>query len=89
MEFLIFYLVMINLLAYMAFGIDKNKAIKGGWRIPESTLLLYSFVGGGIGSLIGMEVFKHKTLKFKFRFGVPFLSLLSIAVLYLVYNNFF
>lgn len=89
MEFIILYLSVVNILAYMAYGIDKKKSVKGGWRIPESTLLLYSLLGGGIGSMIGMEMFRHKTQNYKFRFFVPFLTLISIAPLYLIYKNYF
>lgn len=89
MELLTFYLVLINSFAYIAYGIDKNKAIKGGWRIPESTLLAYSIIGGGVGSIIAMKVFRHKTEKLKFVIGVPLLTLLSIGGIYLVFINIF
>ncbi len=59
---LIFYLI-INLLAFMLYGIDKKKAQKQVWRIPEKTLFLTAFLGGAFGALLGMQVFHHKTKK--------------------------
>lgn len=64
------YLVLINIAAYAVFGWDKHKARRGGWRIPEKTLLLLALAGGSIGAWIGMKVFRHKTRKAKFKVGV-------------------
>ena len=66
----IIYLILINLAAYAAFGWDKHKARRGGWRIPERTLLLLALAGGSVGAWIGMKVFRHKTRKAKFKVGV-------------------
>lgn len=59
---LIFYLI-INLLAFMLYGIDKKKAQKQVWRIPEKSLFLTAFLGGAFGALLGMQIFHHKTKK--------------------------
>ena len=86
MKYLVFYIVLVNIIAFFLYGIDKRKAIKHKWRISEHTLLLFSVLGGGIGSLIGMSVFHHKTKTIKFRIMVPILTLLSIAVIYLIFK---
>ena len=57
------YLIIINILAFIIYGLDKYKAIKNKWRIPEQVLLTISLLGGSIGSIIGMYTFKHKTKK--------------------------
>lgn len=88
MMVLALYLTITNLVAFTIYGIDKRKAIKGKWRVPESTLLLFSIIGGGIGSMAGMKVFRHKTKKLKFVVGVPFLTLLSFIGLYVIYIEF-
>jgi len=77
--YLIYYLTFINIIAIIVYGVDKRKAIKNQWRIKESVLLLFSLVGGGIGSLFGMYFFHHKTQKKKFTFGVPILTVLCIC----------
>ncbi|MBU1093621.1 MAG: DUF1294 domain-containing protein [Firmicutes bacterium] len=84
MIYLIVYLMIINLTAFFIYGIDKRKSIKGKWRIKETTLLAFSLLGGGIGSLLGMSTYRHKTQKTKFRLGVPILTVISIALIYLL-----
>ena len=71
MRMLVIYLIGINLLTFAIFGIDKWKARKGKWRIPEDTLLWLSIVGGSVGALLGMYIFRHKTQKRKFNLGIP------------------
>ncbi len=73
-------LLLMNLLAFVLYGVDKLKAKKGAWRIPESTLLLVAFLGGSLGALLGMEVFRHKTKHAKFRILVPLFLILHIAL---------
>jgi uncharacterized membrane protein YsdA (DUF1294 family) len=63
----IVYLRIINIISFIICYIDKRRAIKNRWRIPEQTLLLISFVGGCFGFCIGMNLFRHKTKKFKFK----------------------
>ena len=60
---IIIYLVIINLIAFLAMWLDKRKAEKGKWRIPENSLLLLVLLGGGIGGIAGMYTFRHKTKK--------------------------
>ena len=69
-----------NVAAFLVFGIDKWKAVKGGWRIPEKTLLLFAAAGGSPGALAGMFVFHHKIRKPLFYLGVPLILLLQIGV---------
>ncbi len=76
----LYYLLAINVMAFMAYGIDKWKARKAMWRIPESTLLFLALIGGSIGAWCGMKVWHHKTLHKKFRFGVPFILMLQVLL---------
>ncbi len=84
--YFITYLGAINLLSFIMFGIDKMKAEKKGWRIRESTLLMISFLGGAIGSIIGMVVFKHKLSKKEFYLGIPFLIILNKIMELVIFN---
>lgn len=82
---LLFYLFGVNLLAFIVYGVDKMKARKARWRIPESALLMLAVVGGSVGAWMGMRVWHHKTLHRKFKYGIPFIILLQITLcLYLL-----
>ena len=81
MNTLICYIVVINLVSFMMFGIDKYKARRGQWRISEATLLAVAAIGGSIGARMGMKVWHHKTLHSKFRYGVPIMLLAHIALM--------
>lgn len=84
----IYYLLAINAVAFFAYGIDKLKARKGWWRIPEATLLLLAIIGGSIGAWLGMKVWHHKTMHKKFRYGLPLILLLQLsAVLYFLVRH--
>ena len=74
------YLLVINATAFLAFGIDKYKAKHGKWRISETTLLLLALLGGSLGAWCGMQVWHHKTMPNKFRFGVPAILFLQITL---------
>ena len=71
MRYLMYYLIIINIAAWIMYGRDKWKAKSGAWRIPERTLLLTALAGGSVGALAGMLLFHHKTRKPKFMIGVP------------------
>lgn len=73
------YFALITLVAFFAMGIDKLKAKKNKWRIPEGTLLLFCFLGGGVGGLLGMSLFRHKTKHAKFLILVPLSIVLWVA----------
>ena len=81
MNALICYIVVINLVSFMMFGIDKYKARRGQWRISEATLLAVAAIGGSIGAWMGMKVWHHKTLHSKFRYGEPIMLLVHIALM--------
>jgi len=82
-KIILIYMAVVSLVGFFAMGIDKLKAKKGAWRIPEKTLLLIAFLGGGAGVWLGMEVFRHKTKHLQFKYGVPAVCLLEfIAVCY-------
>lgn len=81
MNALICYIFVINLVSFMMFGIDKYKARRGQWRISEATLLAVAAIGGSIGAWMGMKVWHHKTLHSKFRYGVPIMLLVHIALM--------
>lgn len=74
------YILGINVIAFLVYGIDKLKAKRGKWRIPESTLLLLAAIGGSIGAWLGMKVWHHKTMHKKFQYGVPLLLILQLAL---------
>lgn len=78
---ILIFLLFINLLAFIAYGIDKRKARKGQWRIPESTLLALAAIGGSVGAWVGMKVWHHKTLHPKFKYGVPAIFVIHIILL--------
>ena len=79
-------LLTLNLLTFIIYGIDKFKAKKAKWRIPESTLLLLAVFGGSIGACLGLQVWRHKTQHKKFFIGIPMiLTLQVIATIYILY----
>lgn len=82
MKYVILYVIIINLIAFLAMYIDKRKAKKGRWRIKESTLFTLVLLGGGIGGIAGMYVFRHKTQKMQFVIGFP--AILSIEIMCII-----
>ncbi len=77
------YLVIINLFGFFIMWLDKRKAKKGAWRIPEKTLFIITAIGGGIGTTAGMYAFRHKTQKVQFVVGFPLITILEIiAIVY-------
>ncbi len=79
---LLYYVLAVNVVAFAAYGIDKWKAKRGMWRIPESTLLLLAVVGGSLGALLGMRIWHHKTKHAKFRYGLPLIILAQLGLIY-------
>ena len=82
--FLVIYFVIINIVGFAVMGIDKRKAVKRTFRIPEATLFIIALIGGSIGSILGMQVFRHKTRHWYFVFGMPAILVLQIALLILL-----
>lgn len=86
MSILIWYLSVINFTTWAAYGLDKGRAKSGKWRIPERTLLLLALIGGSLGALAGMIMFRHKTRKPKFFVSVPVMFVVHcVIVAMLVY----
>ena len=79
-EILIWYLGIINVIAIAVYGWDKLCAIQHRWRVPEKTLLAIAIIGGSLGALFAMSLFHHKTLHLKFKYCVPVILLLQIAL---------
>ena len=80
---IIIYFVVINLIGFLIMYIDKQKAKKGKWRIPEKVLFIITALGGGIGTIAGMYTFRHKTQKVAFVVGFPAITILEIiAIIY-------
>ena len=77
---LLLYLLIINLVAFAVYGIDKRRAIKDRWRVPEKTLFLLAILGGSIGAWAGMRVFHHKTKHWYFKFGIPAIFVLQVVL---------
>lgn len=73
------YFAIINCLAVAVYGWDKLCAIRKWWRVPEMTLLAIALLGGSIGAIAAMRLFRHKTLHLKFKYGVPFILALQVA----------
>lgn len=89
MKYIIYYLIIINTISLIIFGIDKYFAKKGLWRIKEITLILISIIGGSIGSIICMKIFHHKTLKPLFKYGIPLIIISQIILTYYLINSVF
>lgn len=82
---ILIYYIVLNLVGFAVMYIDKQKAKKGKWRIPENTIFIITVLGGGIGTIAGMYKFRHKTKKWTFTFGLPVLFVLNIlALIYLI-----
>ena len=81
------WLLVINLVTFLIYGVDKRRAKRGAWRVPEKTLFLLPLLGGSVGALLGMRVFHHKTKHWYFVWGIPAILLAQIAlVLWLRYR---
>ena len=81
MNFIIAYVIIINIIGLLSMFIDKYRAIKNKWRIPEKTLFLIAILGGSIGSNIGMRLFRHKTKHKQFTIGLPSILIFQILIL--------
>lgn len=84
---IIIYLLIVNIIGFLAMGIDKRRAKMMEWRIPEKTLFLITLFGGGIGTISGMYTFRHKTKKKYFTIGLPAILIIEIvSAIYLVWG---
>ena len=80
MEEIICFLLAINIATFLLYGIDKYKAKKNKWRISEATLLTMAAIGGSIGAWAGMRLWHHKTMHKKFRYGIPMIIIVQVAL---------
>ncbi|MBQ0060357.1 MAG: DUF1294 domain-containing protein [Bacteroidales bacterium] len=85
LKFILIYLAAITLFTFIVYGIDKRRAKKGRWRIPESTLLLLAVIGGSIGAYLGMKVWHHKTRHKKFKYGIP--AIIVVQMVWVVFKG--
>ena len=83
--FLLAYFAAVNVLGFLFMGLDKLKAIRRGFRIPEATLFLIALIGGSVGSILGMYLFRHKTRHRRFTLGMPIILALQIILLLFLY----
>ena len=84
---LVCYLLAINAVTFIVYGIDKYKAKKAKWCISEATLLLLAVLGGSVGAWVGMKVWHHKTMHKKFKYGIPAILLIQIALMAYLHMN--
>ena len=83
--YLLWYLAAVNLVTFTVYGVDKAKARRGAWRVPEKTLFLLPLLGGSVGALLGMLIFRHKTKHWYFVWGILLILLAQIALAVWVY----
>lgn len=86
MRYVAYYLILINLIAFWLMGLDKSRARRNRWRIPEKILFLSAILGGSAGSTAGMWVFRHKTRHWYFVFGMPAILIAHMAVYLLLFS---
>ena len=87
-KYISLYLLFINIITFVVFGIDKRKAIKHKWRVPEATLFILSIIGGSLGGIFGMYIFHHKTKKIYFVIGIPLIFVLQTVLVVYLYMKF-
>ncbi len=80
MKLFLIYLAVVNLAAFALMGVDKRRAERGAWRIPERTLFLPAILGGSPGAILGMQVFRHKTRHRQFMIGMPLILLVQLVI---------
>lgn len=85
---ILIYFIIINIIGFLIMFIDKQKAKKSVWRIPEKTIFIITALGGGIGTILGMYIFRHKTKKANFVIGLPLITILEIlGIVYYIFIN--
>ena len=77
--YILLWVLVWSILAFAQMGVDKWRAASHGWRIPEKTLFLTAALGGSLGSILGMQLFRHKTMHWSFKLGMP--AILAVQVL--------
>ena len=88
-QLILIYVIIINLVGFFSMFIDKRRAQKNQWRIPEKTLFLFAILGGSIGSNIGMRLFRHKTKHWYFVFGMPAILIIQLVIICLLLGKYY
>lgn len=88
LKYFIIYVIVINLIAFLAMYIDKRRAKYGKWRIPEQTLFILALIGGSIGAIAGMYTFRHKTKKLRFTIVFPVILVMQIILIASIWHDF-
>ena len=88
MNIILYYLLAVNIATFLLYGIDKYKAKKSKWRISEATLLTMAAIGGSIGAWAGMRLWHHKTMHKKFKYGIPVIIMMQIALVTYLHTNY-
>ena len=88
MNIILGYFLAVNITSFLLYGIDKFKARKNLWRISEATLLTMAAIGGSIGAWAGMRLWHHKTMHKKFKYGIPLIIIMQIALAVYLLTNF-
>ena len=83
------YIIIINIISFIIMGYDKYSAIKNKWRIKEKTLFSFAFIGGSLGILLGMIIFRHKTKKRHFIYLIPLLLIINILSFIFIFPTIF
>ena len=83
---LLIYLLVMNIVGFLSMGIDKYKAKKRAFRIPEATLFTIAIIGGSIGSILGMFTFRHKTRHWYFLYGLPAILILQLVLAFFLFQ---
>ncbi len=86
-SYILSYLGIINFIGLIIMGIDKLKAKKRAWRVPESTLFVIALIGGSLGTTMGMFLFRHKTRHWYFRYGMPAILIIQISIVVILMNS--
>jgi len=87
MDLIAYYLIVINVLTFFVYGIDKYKAKRALWRIRETALLGLAVLGGSIGAWMGMKVWHHKTMHKKFKYGIPLILIVQIVIVLMAFSK--
>ncbi|MBQ2980989.1 MAG: DUF1294 domain-containing protein [Lachnospiraceae bacterium] len=88
-KIIIIYAVIINIIGLFSMLIDKRRAIKNKWRIPEKTLFLIAVIGGSVGSIAGMRLFRHKTKHWYFAYGMPAILIVQLVIISLLLGKYY
>ena len=89
MKYFAIYLLIVNAAGFLLMLIDKRKAIRHRWRIPEKSLFLTAAIGGSIGSIIGMYTFRHKTKHLQFTLGMPAILVVQLVLVFVFFTQFY